>query len=346
MSTSSPRLNVLFLPHEGTFRDPWLSDMRSAIGDRHNLRVFDQNQPWGPQFEAIDVVVDQGGVHSLPEMADVATAVKLWQILGTGFEKFPLALWREKSIPVANTPGQFSASALAECALMFMLMLARRWHECEANFRSGIVYKPMGRELEGARLLLIGFGASAQALAARVAPLGVRITAIDLRPITRAECKQFHLERTGTPDDLNDLLPLCDYVSLHLHLNAETRHLLNTPRLSLLKPSASIINISRGALIDQDALYQALKSGRLGGAGLDVVATEPADPSDPLFSLPNVVVAPHISGNTDGTSRRRAACVAANIDRVSQGLEPLYLLQPEPQTTSVDIVSTQQLVVN
>jgi phosphoglycerate dehydrogenase-like enzyme len=257
-------------------------------------------------------------------MADLAPSAKLWQILGTGFEKFDLEYWKQKQIPVANTPGQFSADALAECAMMFMLMLARRWHTTQVNLRESRFYAPMGKELEGARLLLIGFGASAKALAARARPFGLKISAIDVREVAEAERREFGLDAVGKPGAIDRFLPECDYVSLHLHLNAETRHILDARRLALLKSAACLINVARGPLVDQAALYRNLVDGRLAGAGLDVFEAEPIDPNDPLFKLPNVVATPHVSGATDGTSRRRGQCAVANIDRIAQGLEPLY----------------------
>ena len=324
MNPSSTRLKVLYLPHSLSLQEPWLTDLRAAVGTGHDFKLFDYDTPWEPQFRDVDVVVDQGGVHSENKMLDFAPKVKLWQILGTGFEKFPLAYWQEKKVPVANAPGQFSANALAECAMMFMLMLARRWHESQAIFEQRLLHSPLGRELEGARLLFIGFGASAQSLAALARPFMMRFTAIDIREIGPAEREKFQLDEVGKPADIDRLLPAADYVSLHLHLNAETRHTLDARRLGLLKPTACLINVARGPLVDQAALYQFLADGRLGGAGLDVFATEPPEPSDPLFQLPNVVVMPHNAGVTDGTSRRRAGCVGANVARVAQGLEPLY----------------------
>jgi phosphoglycerate dehydrogenase-like enzyme len=305
-------------------REPWLSDLRMAIGTRHSFALLDEQAPLAAQFADVDVVVDQGGVHSTRAMADLGASVKLWQILGTGFEKFDLEYWKQKKIPVANTPGQFSADALGECAMMFILMLARRWHETQVHLRESRFYSPMGKELESARLLLIGFGASAKALAARANAFKMRISAIDVREVSEAERREFRLEAVDKPAELDRLLPVCDYVSLHLHLNNETRHILDARRLGLLKSTACLINVARGPLVDQAALYRNLVDGRLAGAGLDVFETEPVDPKDPLFKLPNVVATPHVSGSTDGTSRRRGQCAATNIDRVGQGLEPLY----------------------
>jgi len=114
-----------------------------------------------------------------------------------------------------------------------------------------------------------------------------------------------------------------DYVSLHLHLNSETEHTMNARRIGLMKPNAYLINVARGALIDESALLAALRECRIAGAGLDVFSSEPLDANSPLLAMPNVIATPHIAGVTDGTSRRRAEFAAANIERVANGLEPL-----------------------
>jgi len=270
------------------------------------------------------VVVDQGGSQSIREMADCCGSVKLWQVLGTGIDKLDIEHWRRKKIPVANTPGQFSAVPLAEVALMYMIMLAHRWNDSQRNLEKGLFYRPFGDELDGKRLALVGFGASAQALAIRARGFGIRISAIDIREIGEEEKRKFGLEFAGKPQDLDRLIAECDFLSLHLHLNPQTRGIIDERRIRLLKATACIINVARGALIDEAAMYRALAEGRLGGAGLDAFATEPMDPNNPLLKLPHVVATPHTSGTTYGTSKRRAACVAQNVERIAQGLEPLY----------------------
>jgi phosphoglycerate dehydrogenase-like enzyme len=326
----SKRLKVLFLMQAAERRDPWVRDVLAAIDPGHNVAEFDPAAPLEPQFAGADVVVDQGGNMGTRAMADLCSSLKLWQILGTGFDKFDLAYWEEKGIPVANTPGQFSAVPLAECALMYMLMLSRRWHETQAHLRQGAFYIDFGEELLDRRLLLLGFGASARELALRVRPFGMRTAAIDIRDIPEEEQREFGLEITGKPADLDALLGSSDFVSLHLHLNADTRGILDARRIALMKPGAFLINVARGALVDESALYGALASGRLGGAGLDVFAAEPLDPNSPILRLPNVIATPHISGTTHGTSRRRARCVAENIERIAQGSEPLYRIDHSP----------------
>jgi phosphoglycerate dehydrogenase-like enzyme len=258
-------------------------------------------------------------------MADFAAGrVRLWQVLGTGLDHFDLAYWRSKSIPVANCPGPFSAVALAECAMMFILMLTRLYSIALDNLRAGVMYRPAGLELEGLRLGIVGFGSSGMELAKRALPFGMKILAIDVRPIGKEETGKYQLEFAGPPEDLDRVVAESDVLSLHLHLNNETRHILDRRRLGLMKPSALLVNVARGELVDESALAEALQAGRIGGAGLDVFGHEPPDLDSPLFRLPNVIATPHIAGVTTGTSRRRARVAAENVDLVAQGKEPRY----------------------
>jgi phosphoglycerate dehydrogenase-like enzyme len=171
---------------------------------------------------------------------------------------------------------------------------------------------------------IIGFGASGQELARRAKPFGMRILAIDVRSIEPEIIQEIKPDLIGTPASLDHVVAESDFLSLHLHLNAATRHIIDARRIALMKSSGCLINVARGALVDESALYHALSDGKLGGAGLDVFALEPSDPSLPVFQLPNVVVTPHIAGVTYETSVRRAECAAENVDRVAQGLELLY----------------------
>ena len=323
------RLNVLFLPHPlgPSMFKPSGEDVIAAIGDRHDLRMLDYDQSIAPQFEGVDVVIDHGGSAGTREMADAAVGtVRLWQILGTGFDHFDLEYWQSKNLPVANCPGIFSAVALAECALMFMLMLARQYPVTQTNLKRGELYRPVGMELDGLRLCIVGFGASGKELARRAGPFGLKMSAIDIRDVGSDEVREFGLEFVGKPKDLDTVIATSDFLSLHLHLNAETRHTIDERRLRLMKPTAFLINVARGALVDEDALIQVLADGKIAGAGLDVFGQEPPDLDSAIFRLPNVIATPHISGATDGTSRKRAGAAAENVDRIAAGLEPLYLI--------------------
>lgn len=316
-------LNVLLLPLPELFH-PWCDDVIAAIDPRHTLHIFDAKADLAPQFTGIDVVIDHGGSVGTRAMMDAATDVRLWHILGTGFDHFDLEYIRAKGIPVANCPGQFSSIALAETAMMYILMLAHQYLPAATNFRAGTLYQPMGRELIDAKLGIIGFGASGQELARRARSFGMRILAIDVQAIDQEILDELQPDFLGTPDDLNQVLAQSDYLSLHLHLNEQTHHLMNAERLARMPPDACLINVARGALVDEEALHQALTLGQLGGAGLDAFAQEPPDPSLPVYQLPNVVVTPHTAGVTDGTAKRRAACAAKNVERIAANQEALY----------------------
>lgn len=319
------KLNVMLLPiREPPISSPWCDDVVIAMGEQHHLTVFDPGRPLAAQFAEIDAVIDHGGKVATRDMMDAAVKARLWQILGTGFETFDLAYIRGRGIPVANCPGQFSSSPMAETAMMYMLMLAGSYREREANFLEGRMHVPIGRELAGAHLVILGFGNSGQELARRARSFGMKISAMDVRKIEQSILDEIQPDFMGTPDDLDRLIGACDYLSLHLHVNGATHHVIDERRLRLMPRTACLINVARGVLVDEEALFRALEAGRLGGAGLDVFTTEPPDHNLPVFRLPNVVVTPHTAAATSETSRRRARCVVENVNRIAQGLDPLY----------------------
>jgi lactate dehydrogenase-like 2-hydroxyacid dehydrogenase len=154
MSSARQRLTVLFLPHPTRPKlfTPWGEDVIAALGDHHKFRIFDKRQPLAPQFAGVDVVIDHGGGASTREMLQVAQSVRLWQVLGTGLDHFDLDYWRTHTMPVANTPGPFSAVALGECAMLLILMLARKIPVAQATLRRGELYDQWGWNWSGVRL--------------------------------------------------------------------------------------------------------------------------------------------------------------------------------------------------
>ena len=265
------KLNVLFLPHpvrEDMFY-PWGVDVVNAVRATGNdIKVCDYKADLAPQFAGVDVVIDVGGSAGTEEMADLgAGQVRLWQILGTGLDHFEMDVWRSRGIPVANCPGQFSSVALAEHAMMMILLLAREYPRSQTNLRTGVFYEPVGQELEGKRLVLYGFGASGIELAKRARGFGMRLFAIDIREVSDEEREELGVEFAGTPEDLDGLLPETDVLSMHLHLNATTRHCVDARRLALLPSHAWLINVARGALVDEAALAGGAARRASGGRG-------------------------------------------------------------------------------
>ncbi|MBM3277553.1 MAG: D-glycerate dehydrogenase [Candidatus Handelsmanbacteria bacterium] len=317
------RLKVLFLPVMRQYH-PWGEDVVELVGRNHDLTIYDPQQPLEGQFAQVDAVIDHGGAQGTRAMMDAAKQARLWQVTTTGFEHVDVAYLKQRGIPVAHSPGFFSCAALAETAMMFILMLSRRYRQAAELFGQGQLYEPMGEELGGKVLGIVGFGASGQELARRARGFGMKVQAIDLHLPEPAVLEELKPEFMGSPADLDQVVAQADFLSLHLHSNPQTHHTIDGRRLGLMKPTACLINVARGALADEEALYEALIEGRIGGAGLDVFAREPIDPGAPVFQLPNVVATPHTAGVTRQVSRRRAQGAAENVDRVAKGFEPLH----------------------
>jgi phosphoglycerate dehydrogenase-like enzyme len=317
------RLNVIYLPGRGM--DPaWQREVVAAIGPRHNLTVYDESQPLAPQFAEVDAVVDLGGSWGTREMLDAASKVRFWQIMGTGMEHFDFDYWSTRPVMISNCPGPMSAIPLAEHAILLMMLVRRDYPQQMANLARGVMYQPLGFELAGQTLLCIGFGASARELSRRAAAFGMRVIATDLVEIDEATTAEWGAEKVYPADQLDELIPQADVISLHLHVNSATRHTLDARRIALMKPTAIIVNVARGALVDEAAMIAAVREGRIAGAGTDVATEEPPRPGSPLLTTPGIVVTPHTAAGTDGTARRRAEGSAVNIDRIAEGLEPLH----------------------
>ncbi len=319
-------MKVLFIGFQDVVH-PWYDDFLEAIGGKYPVELYDPQAPMAPQFRDAQVVVDQGGwgTHEMIDAA-VASGVKLWQVIGTGLNHIDVKYVLEKGVPIANTPGVFSGIALAEHAIFLMLCLAKNLDKSRKNLMSGVFYQPMNEELQGKTLGLVGFGGSARELAKRAWALGMRVLAVDAVEVPQAVQEEYQLSFFGGPEDLDILLRQSDYLSIHTPLTTRTYHLINRESFALMKPTAVLINVARGEIVDEAALLEALQEGRIRGAGLDVFTAEPPDPNHPFLHMENVVATPHIAGGTRGTSQRRGKAAAENVHRVAQGSPPLYLV--------------------
>ena len=252
-----------------------------------------------------------------------APKLRLIQKIGTGVNTIDLAAAKARGIAVCNLPGT-NAPAVAEMALLLMLAALRRLPLLDRATRDGSGWaldpglQDSFGELGGRTVGLVGYGAIPQKLAPVLRALG---------------CRGLYTARTPTPDALGEwrslhgLLAESDVVSLHLPLTADTARLIDAAALARMKPGAVLVNTARGGLVDQAALTAALASGHLAAAGLDVFATEPENPADPLFTLPNVVVAPHVAWLTTGTFERSFALAAENCRRLRAEQPLLHQVQ-------------------
>lgn len=256
-----------------------------------------------------------------------APRLKLVQSVATGVELFDTAAL-PKGIPICNSFGH--ETAIAEYVVMAMLALHHRFFQIAGEFRDRGSWRtswvqsgaPHG-EVRGSTLGIVGLGRVGREVARRAAPFGVHILAANRSPREPGD----GVERVFPMVELDRMLPLCDTVALCTALGPETEGLIDARRIALMKPGAFLINIARGQVVDEDALYAALRDGRLGGAALDVwwqypTATEPERRGSrhPFHELPNVIVTPHNSGWTGGMVRRRWDEIADNLRRFTGGL--------------------------
>jgi phosphoglycerate dehydrogenase-like enzyme len=247
------------------------------------------------------------------EMIAAAPRLRLIQKIGVGVNTIDLDAAKARGIAVCNLPGT-NARAVAELTLALMLAVLRRLPRFDAAMRRGEWSDPALQdgigELGGRTVGLVGYGAIARLLAPVLAALGCRLIYTSRTPRSDA---------VGEWRSLDALLSESDVVSLHLPLTAETETLIDARAFARMRRGAILINTARGGLVDQSALTQALKDGKLAGAGLDVFVHEPHDATEPLFHLPNVVLTPHIGWLTTGTFDRSFALAAENCRRIAAG---------------------------
>lgn len=245
---------------------------------------------------------------------------------GVGYNNIDLAEATRRGIAVCNTPGVLSG-AVADLTLALLLAISRRLFENAAYARDGwsrgAPPPPLGTDLAGKTLGIVGFGRIGQAVALRARAFGMTIVYADRvpGPVEGLEdCRQLPLQ---------ELLPVADFVSLHVNLDPSTHHLIGAHELARMNPAAWLINTSRGAVVDQRALYDALAAGTIAGAALDVLDPEPPAPDDPLLALPNVIVLPHIGSATIETRAAMRDLALRNLVAVLTGRTPPACVNPE-----------------
>lgn len=230
-----------------------------------------------------------------------------------GFDNVDVPECTRRGIPVGNTPGVLTETT-ADLAFALLMAAARRLPEADRYVRAGKwrTWGPMlllGPDVHGATIGIVGFGRIGQALAQRAAGFGMRILYHDVNRLPDDVTKP--LGATYTP--LEELLATADFVSLHVNLTPETRHLIDAAALRRMKNSAVLVNTSRGPVVDGHALFEALRDGEISAAGLDVTDPEPLPADDPLLTLDNCLVVPHIASASRATRAKMAEMAAANL---------------------------------
>lgn len=263
--------------------------------------------------------------RSLMENSD---RLRLIQQCGAGLEGVDIAAASDHRIWVANVPTDVSGNAdsVAELGIYMMIGLSRNFRRMNQTLSEGQVGSPIGKAISGKTVGLVGIGGIGKALIQRLKAFNVRIVGIKASEPKKAQ-SELGLDWVGFPEELPSLLQKSDFVVLCLPVTAESQHLMNARTFSYMKKEAFLINLSRGGIVDRDALEDALASGTIAGAGLDVFWREPPDPDDPIFSY-NVLATPHIGGATDISAKGIMNVVIENIRRVEKNRQPLYLKNP------------------
>jgi glyoxylate reductase len=247
------------------------------------------------------------------DLLDAAPRLKVVSNYAVGFNNVDVAAATARGVAVGNTPGVLT-DATADLAFCLLIAGARRLVEGHQYTLSGKwkTCEPLGHlgeDLAGRTLGVIGMGRIGYALAKRCrGGWDMNVLYYDVHPSERAE-QDLGARRV----DLDELLRRSDFVSVHTDLNEQTRGLFNAERFRKMKPTAVFVNTARGPIVDEQALYQALREGTIFGAGLDVTDPEPPRPDNPLLTLPNVIVAPHIASATVGTRNAMAEICADNL---------------------------------
>jgi glyoxylate reductase len=308
----TPRPRVLVtrvIPDEG------LDPVREAC----EVDLWDDELP-PPRDELLRRVAGVDGLLSLltdrvdDELLDAAgPQLKVVSNFAVGYDNIDVEACTRRRIPAGNTPGVLTETT-ADLAFALLMAAARRIPESVEYVRAGKwrTWGPMllmGVDVHGATLGIVGFGRIGRELARRGRGFGMRIVYHDVHPAPPDEERELGASRV----ELDELLSTADFVSLHVNLTDETHHLIDAAALRAMKPSAVLVNTARGPVVDTDALADALRSGEIFAAALDVTDPEPLPADHPLVSLPNCIVVPHIASASRVTRGKMAAMAAANL---------------------------------
>jgi glyoxylate reductase len=283
--------------------------------------------PWGGDTHGVVGVYTYGHPTVDAALLDALPAVRVVSNNGVGIDHIDVAAAAARGIPVGNTPGVLNG-ATADLAFALLLAAGRRLVEGDRYARGPDFHRfdpsfMLGREVHGATLGVVGMGRIGEQVARRARGFGMTVLYCNRR---RNEAAEIAIGATHTP--LDDLLARSDYVVLTVPLTDETRGLIGRAELARMKPTASLVNVARGAVVDVAALTEALQNRRIHAAALDVTDPEPLPRDHPILGLPNVIITPHIGSATVETRRRMAELSVDNLMLGLAGEPLLHTVQP------------------
>ncbi|GGO84386.1 2-hydroxyacid dehydrogenase [Marinobacterium nitratireducens] len=317
------------MPHilvAGKIHEAGLERLRNAPGVTFDLVEEVSTESYAPLLEKADGLLIRTQPMTSKEVA-LGSKLKVVSRHGVGFDSVDVKALNERGIPLAIV-GDVNSGAVAEHALMMMLAVAKQALHHDAGVRGGnwnCRNAFSATELAGRTLLLLGFGRIGQGVANLALPFGMRVAVFD-----PYQSDDFIREKGCAPvATIDEGLPEADFVSVHMPL-IDGKALLGERELALMKASAIVVNTARGGIIDEQALCAALKEGRLGGAGLDVLVDEPPKAEDPLLDCPRVLLSPHVAGLTQEAAMRMSVSAVENILKCFSGdLDPVLVVNAQ-----------------
>ena len=309
-----------------------------TIAQETEMAVWPEEYPPSPQVLREKVRDVEGVLTNIMDrvdsaLLDSAPRLKVISHLAVGVDVIDMAEAIRRGIPVGYTPGVLSG-ATADLAFAIMMAAARRVVETERWVRAGnwkLTYHPkywLGADINGATIGIIGMGKIGLEMAKRAAGFDMRVLYYS-RSRKQAEEEHYGMEYV----DMTALLRNSDFVSLHLPLTSETHHFIGESELAEMKPTAILVNASRGSVVDPKALYKALREGRIAAAALDVTEPEPIPPDDPLLTLDNMVLTPHIGSASMGSRKSVCMLAARNLLAGVKGERLPHCANPEVYST-------------
>ncbi|MBA7485794.1 D-glycerate dehydrogenase [archaeon] len=313
-----------------------LFDEAIEILEEHaEVEVYEGVDDAIPRELLLEKVVDVEGLLSLlteridAEVMDAAEGLRVISNYAVGYNNIDVAAATERGIYVTNTPGILTDTT-ADAAFALLMAVARRIPEADRHIRArGWIHAwgPrmfIGTDVHGKTLGILGMGRIGSAIAKRAKGFDMKVIYHDLYRREDLE------EELGIDyKSKEEVLMEADFVSLHVPLTPETHHMIGAGELAAMKETAILINTSRGPVVDEEALYEALRDGAIAGAGLDVFEVEPINPGSPLLDMDNIVLTPHLASGSVETRTKMATTAALNLVSVLQGKEPPNLVNPE-----------------
>ena len=280
------------------------------------------------EFADADIVLgDYTGITPIVRsVVKAAKKLKLIQQPSVGYNHIDIEACKEFGIPVANTPGANDIGVAEHTVMLALASLKNLPYYNENTHKGEWLFTEAQRtgifELNGKTYGLLGMGRTARAVAERLAPFGVKLLYYDIVKLNAADEKRYNASYA----EMEEIFKTADIISIHLPLLPETTKIIDAVNLALMKPSAIIINVGRGALVDEEALAQAIRDKKIAFAAADVFAEEPPPKNHPYFGLPNMILTCHLAGSTRESGGRIMNMALENLARVLRGEKPLWLL--------------------